>query len=134
MCRTLPKTRASSWFRVTLPVCDRWTCVCIYKKDSEPVFLSICKQSACSQNLCLNSHNFVRNNRFVCRSMFVITISEVDGRTLTWTMQNEGLNTVLQSSVLNEICSAQRVCLHCMQSKKYPSQFENLCAVLKPAL
>lgn len=49
-------------------------CVCIYKKDSEPVFLSICKQSACSQKFCLNwTQVYVRNKCSVSRSMFVIT-------------------------------------------------------------
>lgn len=105
MCRTLPKTRASSWFRVTLPVCDRWTCVCIYKKDSEPVFLNICKQSACSQNLCSNWYNFMLETNVllveVCLWLWarLCTFWSWWKNDLTSLMQNEGLNTVLQSSV-----------------------------------
>lgn len=107
MCRTLPKTRASSWFRITLPVCDRWTCVCIYKKDSEPVFLSICKQSACSQNLCLNWHNFVGNKCFVSRSMLVIMsltlhfLKLMEEWLLTSLMQNEGLNMFCRAQLIH---------------------------------
>lgn len=60
--------------------------MCIYKKDSEPVFLSICNQSACSQNSCLNlTQLYVRNKCFVSKSMFVVNkpdpaLSEIDGK------------------------------------------------------
>lgn len=61
--------------------------MCIYKEDSKPVFLSICKQSACSQNSCLNlTQLYVRNKCFVSRSMLVEdfkpdpAFSEIDGK------------------------------------------------------
>lgn len=79
--------------------------VCVYMRDSEPVFLSICKQSACSQNSCLNlTQVCVRNKCFVSRNVFVITSLTLHFlkwmETLSSLMcRNEGLNIVLQSSV-----------------------------------
>lgn len=61
--------------------------MCIYKKDSEPVFLRICKQSACSQNSRLNltqlhvtKKNVLLVAKYVCGYQPNPVLSEADGK------------------------------------------------------
>lgn len=64
--------------------------MCIYKKDSEPVFLRICKQSACSQNSHLNltqlhvtkknQQNVLLVAKYICGYQPNSALPEADGK------------------------------------------------------